>query len=251
MLIAWFAIHLLGNAMKDHNRSSILAAVFAFTLLGHLVQAAELPAPTLGSPSNGATNVGLPATLSWSPVAGANAGYRVFIATSSSALTSDPTASTCGGCVINDTPAGTSDIPSGLQPATTYYWEVHGRSSAEYGTWSSINSFTTAGGGGSFSISASPTSQTVTQGQTATYTVTVQSSGGFSGPVSLSVLNLPGSQVLPGTGFSPPTVTLSSNGSAQSTLSIVTNSSTPTGTFSMTVQGTNRAPPIQPASRSS
>jgi N-acetyl-anhydromuramyl-L-alanine amidase AmpD len=34
-------------------------------------------------------------------------------------------------------------VPS-LQAGTTYYWEVHGRSNSQFGTWSSIFSFTTA-----------------------------------------------------------------------------------------------------------
>jgi uncharacterized protein (TIGR03437 family) len=201
--------------------------------------ATQLPAPTLSSPSNGATSVALPVTLSWSSVSGATSGYRVLIATTAAALPSDPTASTCS-CVVNDTPSGNSDSPSGLAANTTYFWEVHGRSSAEYGTWSSVYSFKTAAAAGAdFTVTASPGSQTVTQGNSTSYTVTVQSQSGFSGPVSLSVLNLPGNQVLAGTGFSPSTVTPSANGSVQSTLSIVTNSSTPTGTFSMTVQGAN------------
>ncbi len=90
---------------------------------------------------------------------------------------------------------------------------------------------------GDFSISRSPTSRTVSQGGTATYTVTVQSLSSFSGPVALTALNLPGNQVLLGTGYSPQTVTPSANGTVSSTLSIVTNSQTPTGTFTVTVRG--------------
>jgi hypothetical protein len=90
---------------------------------------------------------------------------------------------------------------------------------------------------GDFSVSASPSSRTVSQGGTATYTITVQSFSSFNSAVSLTALNLPGNQVLPGTGFSPQTVTPPANGSTTSTLNIVTNSATPTGTFTITVQG--------------
>lgn len=92
---------------------------------------------------------------------------------------------------------------------------------------------------GDFSVSASPSSRTIAQGATTTYSVTVQSLGGFSSPVSLTALNLPGNQVLPGTGFVPQTVTPSSNGSVNSTLTIVTNNQTPTGTFTITIRGTS------------
>ncbi|MBK6795224.1 MAG: hypothetical protein IPG76_00055 [Acidobacteria bacterium] len=43
---------------------------------------------------------------------------------------------------------------------------------------------------GDFAVSVSPTSRTVVQGQSTTYTVTVQSVSGFSGPVTLNVKSL-------------------------------------------------------------
>src|SRR5260370_323492 len=95
----------------------------------------------------------------------------------------------------------------------------------------------TLGFGADFSVSVSPSARTVTQGGSVTYAVTVQSLSGFNSSVSLSVLNLPGNQVLPGTGFSPQTVTPPANGTTQSTLTIVTNTQTPTRTVSLTVQG--------------
>lgn len=89
-----------------------------------------------------------------------------------------------------------------------------------------------------FAISPTPGSRSVTRGQNATFTVTVQNLNGFNSGVSLQVLGLPGNQVLPGTGFNPQTVVPSPNTSASSTLSIVTNGQTPTGTFPLTIQGT-------------
>ncbi len=82
-----------------------------------------------------------------------------------------------------------------------------------------------------FAISASPSSRTVTRGQSATYTITVQNLNGFNSGVILSALNLPGA------GFSPQTVVPPPNGSANSTLTIVTNSQTPTGSSTITIQG--------------
>src|SRR5688572_33405272 len=83
-----------------------------------------------------------------------------------------------------------------------------------------------------FTVSVTPSSRTVTQGQSATYTVTVQSINGFSGSIALSALNLPGDLVIQGTGFSPQTVAVPSNGSVNSTLTIATYNQTPTGVFS-------------------
>jgi Peptidase_C39 like family len=90
-----------------------------------------------------------------------------------------------------------------------------------------------------FTVSASPSSRTIAQGQTTTYTITINSVNGFSGSVSLFGLNLPGNVVLPGTGFSPQTVNVPSGGSASSTFTYVSNTSVPNGTFTVTMQGQN------------
>jgi hypothetical protein len=76
---------------------------------------------------------------------------------------------------------------------------------------------------GSFTISASPSSESVLPSQAAMYSVNITKSGGFSGTVSLSVNGLPSGAS--GT-FSPPTIT----GSGLSNLNVSTASSTPTGT---------------------
>ncbi len=92
---------------------------------------------------------------------------------------------------------------------------------------------------GDFSVSVSPTTQSIYQGSTTSYTVTVQSIGGFSSPVTLSALNLPNNQALSGTGFSPNPVTPPANGFTTSTFRIATNTCTSTGAFQVTVRGTS------------
>ena len=83
-----------------------------------------------------------------------------------------------------------------------------------------------------FTVSASPTSGTVSQGQATSYTITVSSVGGFSTGVSLSVTGLPAGA----TGsFSPSTV----SPTGTSTLTVVTTSQTPTGTATLTITGTS------------
>jgi hypothetical protein len=110
------------------------------------VSTANLPAPTLSSPTNGSTGQSTTPTFSWSAVAGADSGYRIMVTTSAADLPTDPTADTGGASlIINATPATTSYTPSTpLNAGTTYYWEVHGRSNAQFGTWSSVSSFTTS-----------------------------------------------------------------------------------------------------------
>ncbi|MBK6795226.1 MAG: hypothetical protein IPG76_00065 [Acidobacteria bacterium] len=94
---------------------------------------------------------------------------------------------------------------------------------------------------GDFAVSVSPTSRTVVQGQSTTYTVTVQSVSGFSGPVTLNVKSLPGN-IVGCTAFSPATVTVPANGSVNSTLTLCTTSQSPLGTFSnLYVEGQGEA----------
>jgi N,N-dimethylformamidase beta subunit-like protein len=79
-----------------------------------------------------------------------------------------------------------------------------------------------------FTLSASPSSQTVLQGGSTSYGVTIGRTGGFAGLVSLSVTGLPAGAN--GT-FTPNPAT------ASSTLSVTMDTSTPTGTYPLTITG--------------
>ena len=89
-----------------------------------------------------------------------------------------------------------------------------------------------ASSGPDFSITASPASQTVTQGAGTSYTATVTASGGFTGVVSFSVSGLPSGASAT---FNPTSVT----GSGSSTMSVSTSASTPAGTYTLTITGTS------------
>ena len=84
-----------------------------------------------------------------------------------------------------------------------------------------------------FTIAASPASITVTQGQTATYTATIQRQN-FTDPVALSVTGLPAASKAT---FSTSPLTGTTGSSA---LKIATNhqGTTPTGTYTLTIKGT-------------
>jgi hypothetical protein len=77
-----------------------------------------------------------------------------------------------------------------------------------------------------FSISASPSSNSVTPGATATYMVNTVASSGFSGSIALSASGLPAGATA---SFSPATVT----GTGSSTLTVTTGGSTPAGTSTL------------------
>ncbi len=85
-----------------------------------------------------------------------------------------------------------------------------------------------------FSLTIDPSSRTISQGNDGTYTITVKSGGGFSSPVTLSISDIPPDS---NANFDPVTVTPTSQG-AQSTLTILTDQNTSTGTFNFVVNGT-------------
>jgi subtilase family serine protease len=87
-----------------------------------------------------------------------------------------------------------------------------------------------------FSVSASPTSVTVTQGGSGTSTITVTSTGGFNSATTLSASGLPSGVTAT---FSTNPVTPPANGSATSTLTLTASSSATVGTATVTITGTS------------
>jgi hypothetical protein len=83
-----------------------------------------------------------------------------------------------------------------------------------------------------FNLAATPASQSVNQGSTATYAVTETALGGYSGTVTLSVSGLP-------TGATATFTPASLTGSGTSSLAISTALSTPTGSYPLTITGTD------------
>jgi hypothetical protein len=89
-----------------------------------------------------------------------------------------------------------------------------------------------------FTISASPLSASITQGQTTTSSITVTSANGFSGMVSLSASASPSLTNGP-TVTVDPSVTITATTPGTATLTIVTTSNTPFGSYTITVTGTS------------
>ena len=81
-----------------------------------------------------------------------------------------------------------------------------------------------------FSMSVTPASQTVVVGNATSYTVTITPTGGFSGQVALNVDGLPAGAT--GT-FNP------NPAAGSSSLDVTTATTTPTGTYPLTVRGAN------------
>jgi len=100
------------------------------------------------------------------------------------------------------------------------------------GTPNGLAAFGSAAVSPDFSLSASPSSRTVTQGSATSYAITMTPSGGFTDTVNLTASGLPSGAV---PGFSPTSV--SSGTTSSSTLSVTTASTTPAGTYTVTVTG--------------
>ena len=81
-----------------------------------------------------------------------------------------------------------------------------------------------------FTISASPSSQTVVQGNSTSYTVTISAVNGFTGTVNLTASGF-------GAGASGAFTPTSVAGSGTSTLNVTTTSSATTGSFPITIAG--------------
>ncbi len=90
---------------------------------------------------------------------------------------------------------------------------------------------------GNFTLSISPASVSVPRfGGTATYTVTITRTGGFSAPVNFTISGLPAGTT--------PTFTPNPASGNTSTLRIVVSASTPWGTYPFTVTGTGGSPTL-------
>jgi hypothetical protein len=123
---------------------------------------------------------------------------------------------------------------------TFYYTTEYLKTDGSFNWSTRIGSFKFNSCGGpptpDFSISATPPSQTVLRGNSTPYTVTLTPSNGYNGTVNLSVSGLPSGAS--GT-FSPNPVTVTSPNASNSTLTVQTSSTTPAGTYTLTITGTD------------
>ncbi len=98
-------------------------------------------APTLASPSNGATGIWTSPTLSWNPSTGATS-YRLQVSANSSFSTTvlDQSNITSTSCLV-----------TGLATNTVYYWQVNATSAGGTSSYSTSWSFTTIPSAGTLS----------------------------------------------------------------------------------------------------
>ncbi|MEM9555024.1 MAG: PepSY domain-containing protein [Acidobacteriota bacterium] len=183
--------------------------------------------PTVAPSVNGSAG-NQSASLSWSSVSGA-ARYEVF-------RTEGVFGCDFGKAKVADI-TGTSFTDTGLQNGREYSYVViaKGSSDACFGPASSCTQVTPASAP-DFTVSCSPTAQSISQNASGSASCTISSLGGYSGSVSLSCAGNPAGI---GCSFAPSSVSVPAGGSASSTLTLNVALSQSTGTFNFDASGTD------------
>ncbi len=151
--------------------TSAWSGVWRFTTIAAVVPPA---APTLSSPTNGATGLATALTVSWSTSTGATT-YAAQVST----------ISTFASTVSNQTGlVATSAAVGGLANGATYYWRANATNTAGTSAWSSVWSFTTIV---AVVPPAAPTLSTPTNGATGQATSLTLSWGAVTGAASYGV----------------------------------------------------------------
>ena len=176
------------------------------------------------------------APASQTVTAGGGTTYSVSVATSggfsgSVALSASglPAGVTAGFSPASTTTSSTLTITTSAAVASASYpFTITGTSGSLTHSTTATLVVQAASPTGDFSLSATPASQTVTAGGGTTYSVSVASSGGFSGSVALSASGLPAGVTA---GFSPASTTTSS------TLTITTSAVVAPASYPFTITG--------------
>ncbi len=191
-----------------------------------LTPAAPAPSFTF-SATPGSQTVTEGGTGSYTATIGALNGFTGTVTLSASGLPAGVTASFNPASVSGAGTSAVSLVTTASTPAGTYTVTLTGTSGALQQS-STVTLVVNAPA--NFSLSASPSSETVTAGGTATYTATVGALNGFSRVVSLTASGLPAGVTA---SFNP----VSLRGAGTSTVSLLTSASTPAGTYTITLTG--------------
>jgi hypothetical protein len=219
-----FASTLTSKASSDSNvtvANNVNTSLPAYDCTGRFVYLAgelftKTPAVSAGSPVT-LTSVLQPAISGSAAPTG-----TIDILEGSAVVASAAISGRVTNVTVPSVSAGTHTYTASFLGNATYSQLYYGKVTVTAATGSSPD----------FSISASPSSQTVTAGAGTSYSATAGAINGFTGTVNFSVSGLPSGAT--GT-FNPTSVV----GSGSSTLSVSTSSATPAGTYTLTITGTS------------
>ena len=187
------------------------------------VSVVSSPAPAPAAPSSLTAQAASSSqiSLSWTDNSSNEEGFQIERSTAAAAFTGIATV----GANIR------SYWDQGLAASTSYSYRVRAYNGSGNSGYSNTSSATTsAATTATFTLSASPSSQTVVLKRSTTYTVTVSAEPGFNGTVGLSVTGLPRGA---SASFNPPSIT----GGGSSTMTVSTSNKTPAGTYLLTITG--------------
>ena len=179
------------------------------------------------SPSSQTVTVG--GGTSYTATLGALNGFTGTVTLTASGLPTGATATFSPATVAGSGTSTASITTTSSTPAGTYTITFLGTSGS---LQHSASAKLVVNAAPDFTISASPSSQTVTVGGGTSYTATLGALNGFTGTVTLTAGGLPTGATAT---FSPATVA----GSGTSTANVTTTSSTPAGTYTITFTGTS------------
>jgi hypothetical protein len=172
-------------------------------------------------------------SASYTATVGPTGGFTGAVNFSVSGLPAGATAGFNPGSVTTSGNSTLTVTTSSTTPAGNYSLTITGTSGSLVHSATVTLVVAGPGGAGDFALSATPSSQTLADPGSKTYTITVTPSGGFTGAVALKVSGLPAGVTAT---FSPATVT----GSGTSTLKVTgACSNAASGTFTLTISGTS------------
>jgi unsaturated rhamnogalacturonyl hydrolase len=198
-------------------------SVCGFAILG------DNPDFTL-SASPGSETIPVGASTTYSVNVGSVSGFSGGVALSVFGLPSGASASFSPPSINVQGASVLSISTSGAVTANSYPLTITGTSGTL--THAVPVTLNVTGGGADFGLSAMPTSQTVTAGNSTSYNVTVTSQNSFNGSVFFSATGLPTGT---SASFNPPSVT----GSGNSTVSISTSNTATAGNSTLTITGSS------------